>query len=87
MPRLALLLAFAGVFAVGLPSPGLYVAIGCGLAAIGVGWAGWARRDSSGAARLAAAAAITVGLIGLLLGVLRVALVLAAIDHVDKMIN
>lgn len=87
MPRLALLLAFAGVFAAGLPSPGLYFAIGCGLGAIGTGWAGWARRDASGAARLAAAAAITVGVIGLLLGALRVALVLAAIDHIDKMIG
>ena len=87
MPRLALLLAFIGVLAAGLPSPGLYVAIGCGLGAIGVGWAGWARRDSTGAARLASAAAITVGVIGLVLGALRVALVLAAIDHVDRMLG
>ena len=87
MPRLALLLAFAGMFAAGLPAPGLYVAIGCGLGAIGVGWLGYRRRDASGPARLAAAAAITVGAIGLLLGVLRVALVLAAIDHVDRMLG
>ena len=52
-----------------------------------VGWLGYRRRDASGASRIASAAAITVGLIGLLLGVLRVALVLAAIDHVDRMLG
>lgn len=87
MPRLALLLAFAGVLAAGLPTPGLYFAIGLGLAAVGYGWLGWKRRDIPGGARLAAAAAVTVGLIALALGALRVALVLAAIGHLDNLLS
>lgn len=87
MPRLALLLAFAGVLAAGLPTPGLYFAIGLGLAAVGYGWLGWKRRDIAGGARLAAAAAVTVGLIALVLGGLRVALVLAAIAHLDNFLS
>jgi len=87
MPRLALLLAFAGVLAAGLPTPGLYFAIGLGLAAVGYGWLGWKRRDLSGGGRLAAAAAVTVGLIALVLGALRVALVLAAISHLDRLLS
>ena len=87
MVRVALVLAFAAMAAAGLPAPGLYVAIGCGIAAIGCGWIGFSRRGSPGVSRLAAAAAITVGTVGLLLGCVRVAMVLAAISHIDHMIG
>jgi hypothetical protein len=84
--RLALLCAFGSTVAAGLPSPGLYLALACGIAAVGMGWTAFARHGSSGHARLAAAAAITVGTIGSLLGTVRVVLVLAAIARLERML-
>lgn len=86
MGRLALGLAFAAMVAAGLPAPGLYAAIGLGIAAIGCGLVRFARRDLPGSARLAAAAAVTVGVLGCLLGAARVVIALAALDHVDRML-
>ena len=87
MARLALVLALSAAAAAGLPAPGLYLAIGLGIAAIGCGWLGFSRRTAPGAARLASASAITIGAIGLVLGVVRVAIVLAAIDRIDRLIG
>ena len=87
MVRLALLLALGAMAAAGWPAPGLYVAIGCGIGAIGCGWIGFSRRSAPGVSRLAAAAAITIGMVGLLLGSLRVAMVLSAIRHVDRLVG
>ena len=87
MVRVALILAFGAMLAAGLPSPGLYVAIGLGIGAIGTGWLGYAQRGAPGASRLAAAAAITVGMLGVLLGSVRVVMVLAAIDKLDRMLG
>lgn len=87
MVRLALILAFGAMLAAGLPSPGLYAAIGLGIAAIGTGWLGYARKSAPGASRLAAAAAIAVGTLGVLLGSVRVVMVLAAIDRMDRMLG
>lgn len=87
MVRLAVALAFAAMLAAGLPSPGLYFALGLGIAAIGCGSAAFSRRDTSGAARLVAAGAITVGVIGVLLAALRIAIVLGAIARIDRMIG
>jgi len=86
MARLALVLAFGAMAAAGLPAPGLYVALGLGLAAIGCGAVAFRRRGSPGATRIAAAAAITVGIVGCLLGAARVAMVLVAIDRIDRML-
>jgi hypothetical protein len=87
MVRLALVLAFGAMLSAGLPSPGLYLAIGLGFAAIGTGWLGYARRHAPGAARLASAAAMTIGLFGVLLGSLRVVMILAALDRIDRMLG
>jgi hypothetical protein len=87
MAHLALATALSAVIAAALPSPGLFVAIGLGIAAIGTGWLGYRRPGDPGFTRLAGAAAITVGAIGCVLGVLRVALALAAIDHLDRMLG
>ena len=87
MVRAALILAFSAVVAAGLPSPGLYLAIGLGIAAIGTGSLAFAQRTSPGGARIAAAAAITVGVMGVLLGSVRVVMVLAAIDRIDRMLG
>ncbi len=84
--RLALACAIGSLVAAWLPSPGLFVALGLGIAAIGAGWVGFARRDNPGGARLGAAAAITLGGLGFALGAVRVVLVLLAISHVDGML-
>lgn len=84
--RLALACAIGSLVAAWLPSPGLFAALGLGIAAIGTGWVGFARRETPGAARLGAAAAITLGGLGFALGAVRVVLVLLAISHVDGMI-
>lgn len=85
MPRIALVLAVSALVAAALPAPGLYLAIGLGTAAIGTGWIAYRRRGAPGFARLAGAAAVTLGTVGLLLGTLRVALALAAIRHLERM--
>ncbi len=72
--------------AAGLPTPGLYLALGLGIAAIGCGLQRVGRRDLPGPARLAAAAAVTVGALGCLLGAVRVVMVLAAIARIDRLL-
>jgi hypothetical protein len=86
MVRVALALAAASLVAAAVPAPGLYLAIGWGLGAIGVGWVGFTRRGPGGP-RLAAAAAVMLGGTALILGAIRVAIALAAISHVDKMLG
>ena len=87
MARIALVLAFAAMLAAGLPSPGLYLALGLGISAIGTGIVGWARRTAPGGSRIACAAAITVGSMGVVLGAVRVAVALAAIDRIGRMLG
>ena len=87
MSRLALILAFGAMVAAGLPSPGLYLAIGLGIAAIGIGWLGYSQKSAPGARRLTAAAAMTVGTLGLLLGSARVVMTLIAIDRIDRILG
>jgi hypothetical protein len=85
--HIALAIAVCAVIAAALPSPGLFVALGLGIAAIGAGWVGYRRTADPGFTRLAGAAAITIGALGGLLGGLRVVLVLAAIDHLAGMLG
>jgi hypothetical protein len=87
MAHAALVIALAAVVAAALPSPGLFVAIGLGIAAIGAGWLGYRRAGDPGFLRLAGAAAITLGAIGGLLGMLRVVLALSAIDHLARLVG
>lgn len=87
MVRLALCLAFGAMLAAGLPSPGLYLAMGLGIAAIGAGYLGYARRSAPGASRLAAAAAMAVGTLGVLLGSVRIVMVLSALDRIERMLG
>ena len=87
MVRLALVLAFAATLAAGLPWPGLYLAIGLGVSAIGCGWLAYSRPGAPGSTRIAGAAAMTVGTIGFLLGTVRVVMVLAAISRIDRMLG
>jgi hypothetical protein len=87
MARIALVLAFGAMLAAGLPAPGLYAALGLGIGAIGTGIAAFGRRPAPGAFRITAAAAITVGTMGVLLGAVRVAVALAAIDRIGRMLG
>jgi hypothetical protein len=86
MSHAALVAAIGAVLAAALPSPGLFVAIGLGIAAIGAGWVGFQRTGDPGFTRLAGAAAMTLGTLGGVLGGLRVALAVAAIGHLDRLI-
>jgi len=87
MARLALTLAVVALVSAALPSPGLFVAIGLGIGAIGCGYLGYEQRAAPGARRLAAATAIAVGAIGCVLGALRVVMTLVAIDRIDRMLG
>jgi hypothetical protein len=87
MHRLALALATGAVLAAGWRAPGQYLAIGGGIAAIGTGWIAYRRRGSPGGARLVAAGAITIGGIGLLLGALRIAIAVAALGHLERLLG
>lgn len=86
MARVALALAFSAMLAVGLPSPGLYFALSFGIAAAGMGLAQFRRRDLRGTARLAGAAAVTVGATACLFALVRVAIITAAIQHMDHLL-
>jgi hypothetical protein len=86
LAMVALGFAFGAVVAACVAAPGQLVAIGFGIAAVGLGWMAYRRRTSTGSARLGGAAAITVGLIGFGLGVARVAIILAAIRHVEALL-
>jgi len=86
MGWLALVLGAVAMIAAFLPSPGMFLAMGLGIAGIGVGWVGYGRR-AAGAPRLAAAAAITLAGLGLLLAVIRYALTLAAVDRIERLLG
>ena len=87
MQRLALALALGALIAAALATPGLYLALGFGLGAIGTGVVSYRQKAAPGFARLAGAAAIALGTVGFLLGTLRVVLALAAIHHIDRMLG
>ncbi|HEY0192782.1 MAG TPA: hypothetical protein VGC42_16800 [Kofleriaceae bacterium] len=87
MAAFALVVGLAAMIAAALPSPGLFVAIGLGLAAAGTGWLGYRRTADPGFRRLAGAAAITLGAMAGVLGVVRVVLVLAALGHLERLIG
>jgi hypothetical protein len=87
MAYVALFAGLAGLVAAALPSPGLFVAIGLGIAAAGGGWIAYRRAGDPGFTRLAGAAAVAIGGFSGVLGVLRVALALAALDHLDRLIG
>src|SRR6187397_820116 len=87
LPSVALALAVGAAIAAAWRAPGQYLALAGGIAAVGTGWVAYGRREAPGVARLAAAGAITVGGIGLLLGALRVAIALAALGHLGRVLG
>ena len=86
MGWLALVLGAIGLVAAFLPAPGMFVAMGLGIAGIGVGLVGY-RRRGPGAPRLAAAGAIAVAAIALALAGVRYGLTLAAVDRIERLLR
>lgn len=87
MARLSLGLAALAVLAALVAAPGQYVAIGAGLGAVGMGRIAYARRTADGLSRIAGAGAMTVGALGVLLGLARVVIALAALGRLDSMMR
>ena len=87
MVRATVALAVIALVASLAPAPGMYIAVGAGIGAIGWGWVGFGNRAAGGTLRLWSAAGMAIGAIGLLLGGLRIALTLAAIDKLERMLG
>ena len=87
MARVSLVIALTALIAAVLPSPGMYIGLGAGVAALGYGWAVYARPDRPSRERLFGAAAMTIGGAGALFGVLRIALTLAAISKLERLLG
>jgi hypothetical protein len=81
MGRLSLVVALAAACAVAIPSHGKYLAIGLGMMALAIGAVAWRARRSA----LAGAGGMAVGLAAVAVGGTKVALTLAAIDHLGHM--
>ncbi len=71
MPLSALTCALVALIACCLPGVGLFVAMGAGIAGLGLGWIGFSRRRSSGASRLLGAAAMAVAGLAVVLAAVR----------------
>jgi hypothetical protein len=86
MGWIALLLAIGSLISALLPAPGMFVAMGLGIAGVGVGWVGF-RRRGPGTPRLAGAGAIALAALGLGLALLRYGLTLAAVDRIERLLG
>ncbi|WP_428264040.1 hypothetical protein [Haliangium sp.] len=86
MGWLALICAVAAVVVANLPGPLLFVGMGLGIAAVGVGVVAYSRRDAAGWSRLAGAGAICLGLIALLLAGARYGLILTAVERLQQIL-
>ena len=87
MGGLALLVAVAGAASVALPGVGKYLAIGLGILAVALGGLAYVRRDVRAGVRLAGAAGAAVGGVALLLGGVKVALTLLAIERLAAVLH
>ena len=79
MPVFALVCAVVALAACSLPGAALFVAMGAGLASVGLGWIGFGRRRASGPTRLLAATALALGGLALALAAVRYAVTLIAL--------
>ena len=87
MARVSLMIALTALIAAVLPSPGMYIGLGAGVAALGYGWTAYARPDRPSQERLFGAAAMTIGSAGAVFGALRIALTLAAIGKLERLLG
>ena len=87
--RLASLSLVSGVLAtaaVALPESGKYLALGLGLFAALAGLLAYRRGSGRAHPRLLAAAGVTLGLVGALLGGAKIALTLAALERLRQLL-
>lgn len=87
MGWIALICALAAVICAGLPGAALFVAMSLGLLGLGMGLVGYRRADDPGAARLAGAGAMCLGLIALTLAAARYGLILAALRRLESLLQ
>jgi hypothetical protein len=83
----ALVTALAALVAAVLPAPGMFLAMGLGISALGLGWAGYRRRDDAGPRRLAGAAGLAIAVLALGLAGVRYGLTLAAVDRLERLLG
>lgn len=81
MPVSALVCAVVALAACSLPGVGLFVAMGAGLASVGLGWIGFRRRRAPGPSRLLAATALALGGLALTFAAVRYTVTLVALSQ------
>jgi hypothetical protein len=86
MAALSLVCGALAAAAVAVPETGKYLALGLGLFATVAGVVAYRRSSGRARPRLLAAAGVTLGLVGLLLGGGKLALTLAAVDRLDQLL-
>lgn len=87
MPTTALALAALALVACALPGAGMFVAMGAGIGAVGLGWIAFRRRHAPGPRRLLGAAAVAIGGMALALAVVRYAVTLAALARLVDLLG
>jgi len=83
----ALVLAVVAVTTAALPFPGMFVAMGAGIAAAGTGLVAWRRVSAPGPARLAGAAGMGLAGLALVVAGVRSAVTLAAVGRLTALIS
>ncbi|HVV86595.1 MAG TPA: hypothetical protein VHE35_26235 [Kofleriaceae bacterium] len=81
MPVSALLCAVIALVACALPGSAMFVAMGTGLAGLGLGWIGFRRRRAPGPTRLLSVTAVALALLALVLAAGRYAVTLLALHR------
>ena len=87
MPTFALALAVIALCACALPGLALFVAMGTGLGAVGLGWLAFRRRGAPGPRRLVGVTAVAIGGLALALAAVRYAVTLVALDRLVAMLG
>lgn len=87
MGHLATVLALLALASAALPGNFMYVGLGCGLAATGVGIVAYRNKQSPARSRLLGAFGLTAGAVAGLLGAARIVLTVLAIDHFESMLR
>jgi hypothetical protein len=86
MAILSLVLGVLASAALALPASGKFLALGLGILTVATGALAYRRGSGQARPRLTAAAAITLGLVAILLGGAKIALTLAAVDRLEQLL-
>lgn len=87
MPTSAVVLAAIALVACALPGAGMFVAMGAGIGAVGLGWIGFRRRGAPGPRRLLAASAVAIGGLALAMAAVRYAVTLVALGRLVDLLG